>query len=87
MWDSHRALDELRDALARTHREIVLLEQIGRQLEAITDGDCGEESEPLIQRHVDDVASRMARAMESLASVVRMMEEFGPRRPAWAPNP
>lgn len=79
MWDSRRALDELRDALSRTQREIVLLEQVGRQLAASIDHGCTEESDPLIQHHFDEIATHMSRAMESLTSVVGMMEEFGPK--------
>ena len=80
MRESPRALDELRDELARAQREIGLLEQIGRQLAAIVDDGCGEDAYWMIQRHLDEIAERTIETTARLRAVVRTMKELKPGR-------
>ena len=74
MWDLALALKDLRDDLAETQRKISLLEQTGRELMAIVDRCSVPELDPLIQRHLDEVAGRMALALGRPASIAWMME-------------
>ena len=60
MWDLTLALKELRDGLAETQRKISVLEQTGRELMAIVDRCDEPEIDPLIRRHIDEIADRVA---------------------------
>jgi hypothetical protein len=78
--DLTRALEGLSDDLAGTQREISVLEQIGRELAALADrvGEAG--ADPLIRRHLDEIARRTAAALAKQTSIARMMEECGNER-------
>ncbi len=80
MRDLTRALEGLSDDLAGTQREISVLEQIGRELTALADrvGEAG--TDPLIRRHLDEIARRTAAALARQTSIARMMEECGNER-------
>ena len=79
MRDVGRALQELRDDLARTQREITVLEQIGRELGKLVDG-FGAEADSLIRRQLDEIARRTAAALAKQASIARMLEECARER-------
>ena len=74
MWDLALALKELRDDLAETQRKISVLEQVGRELMAIVDRCDEPELDPLIRRHLDEIADRMALALDRPASIAWMQE-------------
>ena len=77
MWDIALALEELRDDLAETQRKISVLEQTGREMMALVDR-CGvPEIDPLIRRHLDEIAGRMSTALVRPTSIARMMESYG----------
>lgn len=82
MRDLTRALDGLRDDLARTQREITVLEQTGRQLRAIVDRGGAARADLLIRGHLDEIAQRTATALARQTSIARMMEECGRERGA-----
>ena len=77
MRDLTRALEGLSNDLAGTQREISVLEQIGRELTAIVDRFGGAGADPLIRRHLDEIARRTAAALARQTSIARMMEECG----------
>ena len=86
MRDLTRALEGLSDDLARTQREITVLEQIGRELGKL-DG-FGVEADSLIRRHLDEITRRTAAALAKQASIAWMMEECArERRSASAARP
>jgi type II secretory pathway predicted ATPase ExeA len=74
MWDLTLELEELRDELAETQRKIWVLEQTGRELMAIVDRSGEPEIDPLIRRHLDEVAMRMAIALVRPTSIAGIME-------------
>ncbi len=77
MWDLALALEELRDELAETRHKISILEQTGREMMAIVDR-CGvPEIDPLLRRHLDEIAGRMSAALVRSTSIGRMMENYG----------
>ena len=80
MRDLARALEGLRDDLARTQREITVLERIGRELRAIVGRGGDARTDALIRRHLDEIAQRTASALTRQTSVARMMEECGRER-------
>jgi hypothetical protein len=74
MWDLAHELEELRDDVVGTEHVITLLEQCGRQLAAMV-GRCGDAAVDLmIERHLDEIAGRMATALGRQTSIARMME-------------
>ncbi len=73
MWDLALALKDLRDDLAETQRKISILEQTGRELMAIVDRSGEPEIDPLIRRHLDEVAERMAMALARPMAIAGMM--------------
>ena len=74
MWDLALTLEELRDDLAETQRKISVLEQFGREMMAIVDRCSVPEIDPLIRRHLDEIAGRMSAALARQTSIARMME-------------
>lgn len=74
MWDLAVTLKELREDLAETQRKISVLEQIGRELMATLDRSDEPELDPVFQRHLDEIADRMAVTLGRPASVALMME-------------
>ena len=74
MWDLELALTDLRDDLAETRRTISLLEQTGRALMAIVDGSGEPEIDPLVRRHLDEIAGRMIMALGRPRAIAGMME-------------
>jgi hypothetical protein len=82
MRDLTRALEGLRDDLARTQREITVLEQVGRELRAIVDRGGDARTDRLIRGHLDEIAERTAMALDKQTSIARMMEECGRERGA-----
>jgi hypothetical protein len=74
MWDLAQELEELRDDVANTVRVISVLEQCGRQLAAMAN-HCGDAAiDLMIERHLDEIAARMATTLARQTSVARMME-------------
>jgi hypothetical protein len=82
MRDLTRALEGLREDLARTQREITVLEQVGRELRAIVDRDGDTRTDRLIRGHLDEIAERTAMALARQTSIARIMEECGRERGA-----
>jgi hypothetical protein len=74
MWELALALKELRDDLVETQRKISVLEQVGRELMAIIDRCDEPEIDPLLHRHLDEIADRMAMLLARPASVACMQE-------------
>jgi hypothetical protein len=74
MWDMAQALEELRDTVAGTERVIFALEQSGRKLAAIADRYGDAAIDRMIERHLDEVAGRMAPILARQTSIARMME-------------
>ncbi len=74
MWDLALALKELRDDLAETQRKISILEQTGRALMAIIDLSGEPEIDPLIRRHLDEIAGRTAMALARPTVIAEMMD-------------
>ena len=74
MWDLELALKDLRDDLAETQRTISLLEQTGRALMAIVDCSGEPEIDPLVRRHLDEIAGRMIMALARPRAIAGMME-------------
>jgi hypothetical protein len=76
MRDLVRDLECLRDDLARTQREITILEQVGRELRAIVDRD-GDARTDMLIRNLDEIAQRTALAVARQTLIARMMGECG----------
>lgn len=77
MRDTARALEHLRDALADVQHELMLLEQITRQLASVENRPAGTRLEPLIQRYLAEIDTRIENALARQNSVVRLLEETG----------
>jgi hypothetical protein len=74
MWDLAQELEELRDDVAGTVRVISVLEQCGRHL-AVMAGRCGDAAiDLMVERHLDEIAGRMAKTLARQTSIARMME-------------
>jgi hypothetical protein len=74
MWDLALALEEMRDDVAGTERVILMLEQSGRQLAAIADRGGDGAIDLMIERHLDEIAQRMAATLVRQTSIAVMME-------------
>jgi hypothetical protein len=74
MWDLALELEELRDDVAGTERLISILEQCGRQLTAMAGRRGDAAIDLMIERHLDEIAGRMATTLARQASIARMME-------------
>ena len=77
MRDLTRALDGLRDQLARIQREIFILERTGRELAAISERCDDAVVDLLIRRHLDEIAERTTSALDRHRSVAGMIAECG----------
>ncbi len=74
MWDLAQELEELRDDVAGTVHVISMLEQCGRELAAMADR-CGDAAiDVMIERHLDEIAGRMATTLARQTSIARRME-------------
>jgi len=80
MRDLTRALEGLCDDLAETHREISVLEQIGRELTTLADRFGGGSADSMIRLHLEEIARRSATALARQASIARMLKECGRER-------
>jgi hypothetical protein len=78
--DLSRVLDGLRDQLAGIQREIFVLDRIGRELTAISLRCDDAALDLMIRHHLDEIAGRMALALDTQRSIRRMMEEDGAER-------
>ncbi len=76
--DDLAPLGELREKIAETQRELMILDQVGRELSLLVErGEAGVDR--LVRRHIEEVGTRLGVALTRLQSICLLMAERGAR--------